>query len=179
MHWLTGTNQHTKLFKLWKKVGAMDEKSNLYQGDYFYKSSLDGKSISLYHDYEKTRLEMYYLSPKDIEQIDLFIDTISMLSDSYQDKGFFSNIFNTIKGYTKVYRYYANLSLEDLAFKFKHLLLKKLFTDYLPKEYSSLFLLCSYASFTVEMEKFIIMALEFQITLKIFLELCGNSSHRK
>lgn len=32
MHWLTGTNQHTKGFKLWKKLGAISETSNLYQG---------------------------------------------------------------------------------------------------------------------------------------------------
>ena len=38
MHWLTGTNQFTKNFKLWKKIGAIDETSNLHQCDYFYKS---------------------------------------------------------------------------------------------------------------------------------------------
>ena len=38
MHWLTGTNQHTRNFKLWKSVGALKETSNLYQGEYFYKS---------------------------------------------------------------------------------------------------------------------------------------------
>ena len=53
MHWLTGTNQHTKTFKLWKKLGAIDETSNLHQGKYFYKSYFNGESISLYCNTEK------------------------------------------------------------------------------------------------------------------------------
>ena len=79
MHWLTGTNQHTKLFKLWKKLGAMDETSNLYQGHYFYKSFYEGESISLYSNTEKVRNEMIRLSPEDRKEIDMFINTVNYM----------------------------------------------------------------------------------------------------
>ena len=77
MHWLTGTNQHTKTFKLWKKLGAIDETSNLYQGKYFYKSTFENDSIELNCDTEKVRNDMIRLSPEDRKEIDKFINTVN------------------------------------------------------------------------------------------------------
>ena len=77
MHWLTGTNQHTKTFKLWKKLGAIDETSNLHQGKYFYKSCYNGESISLYCNTEKVRNEMIRVSPEDRKEIDRFINIVN------------------------------------------------------------------------------------------------------
>lgn len=47
----------------------------------------------------------------------------------------------------KNYLYYHKLSLGELSKKFKHPLLQRLFTDYFPAEYSSLSLICAYATF--------------------------------
>lgn len=147
MHWLTGTNQHTKLFKLWKKLGAMDETSNLYQGHYFYKSFYEGESISLYSNTEKVRNEMIRLSPEDRKEIDMFINTVNYFVKLNQKDNFIKNLFNKANAYRNIILKYHKLSLNDLSNKFKHPLLKKLFTDYFPGSYSSLSFIYSYATF--------------------------------
>ena len=147
MHWLTGTNQHTKLFKLWKHLNAIDETSNLYQGEYFYKSILNESSIALYFDLEKTRKEMLKLSIEDKKEINKFINTVKIIAESNIKHNIFFTSYLKSKGYLKAYRCYHKLNLSDLSRKFKHPLLQLLFTDYLPSNYSALALICAYATF--------------------------------
>lgn len=148
MHWLTGTNQHTDLFKKWKEIGALSESSSLYQADYFYKTNLGNKSVSLYSNIEKTRKEMYDSANIngvicDKKEIDSFIDTINEVIKIYLN----INPLKKIKGYIKPILKYKHLSLGELGDRFKTPILKKLFTDYFPKEYSSLALIYSYSTF--------------------------------
>lgn len=147
MHWLTGTNQHTKSFKLWKKLGAMDETSNLYQAKYFYRSELGENHIELSCDIEKVRNDMIKLSPEDRKEIDKFINTVDYLIKYNKKDNFFNNLYNKTTGLSKAYFKYHKMSLSDLSNKFKHPLLKKMFTDYLPGCYSSLSLIYAYATF--------------------------------
>ncbi|MCM1260149.1 MAG: FAD-dependent oxidoreductase [Prevotella sp.] len=147
MHWLTGTNQTTKMFRLWKKIGAIDETSNLYQGKYFYKSHDGDASIALYTDLEQTKHEMIALSPIDSTEIERFISTTKHLVIANQQASFLQHTYHTTAGYAKAYWYYRHLSLADLAKRFQHPLLQKLFTDYLPSYYSSIALLLAYAAF--------------------------------
>lgn len=147
MHWLTGTNQYTKTFRLWKTIGAIDETSNLYQGDYFYKSMYNEQEICLYKDLEKLRNEMLMISVEDKKEIDSFINTVANFTKINQDMTSFERIFKAPSYYLKSYFKYRHLSLEDLSKRFKHPLLKKLFTDFLPKEYCSLALIYAYATF--------------------------------
>lgn len=148
MHWLTGTNQHTKLFKLWNEIGALELNSPLYQEDYFYKTNYNNQSISLYKDTEKTRKEMYSLSTNngviiDKQEIDLFINIINKAINFYNN----SNSFKKILSFIKIYKNYINLSLNDLQVRFKTPILKELFTSYFPGKYSTLALVFSYATF--------------------------------
>lgn len=147
MHWLTGTNQFTKNFKLWKRIGALDETSNLHQCSYFYKSTYDNKEIALYTDTEKLRLDMLTLSKEDSKEINKFIDAINVMIKVNQQQSLLNDTVNKMFNYPKTIMKYHNLSLQDLSNKFRHPLLKKMFTDYLPKEYSSLALIFAYATF--------------------------------
>ncbi len=147
MHWLTGTNQTTKTFKLWKKVGAISETSNLYQGDYFYKSIYNKEEIALYSDLDKFKDELLKLSKDDEKEINKFVNTVKALSISHQNVKLVHKMFNTPFAYFKSYIHYRHLSLDDLGKKFKHPLLRKMLTDYLPKEYCSLALIYAYATF--------------------------------
>ncbi|MCM1513655.1 MAG: FAD-dependent oxidoreductase [Anaeroplasma bactoclasticum] len=147
MHWLTGTNQTTKMFKLWKKIGAINETSNLYQGKYFYKSHAGNASIALYTNLEQTKREMLDLSPVDSPEIERFISTIKHLIIANQQASFLKHTYHITAGYSKAYWHYRHLSLADLAKRFQHPLLQKLFTDYLPSYYSSIALLLAYAAF--------------------------------
>lgn len=147
MHWLTGTNQATKDFKLWKKVGALDETSNLYQAKYFYKSTDKTDQLCLYPDTERLRIEMLKLSKDDAKEINKFINAVNAMIKINQDHSFISNIINKLNTYPKAILKYQRLTLEDLKKRFKHPLIQKMLTDYFPKEYSSLALIYAYATF--------------------------------
>lgn len=147
MHWLTGTNQLTKTFKLWKKVGAIDETSNLYQGDYFYKSILNDEAIEFSKDIEVLRQNMLQLSYSDKKEIDRFINTVKRFITINKSNSIYTNLILKPVSYYNSYKYYRHLSLEDLGNRFKHPLLRKMFTDFLPKEYCSLALIYAYATF--------------------------------
>lgn len=147
MHWLTGTNQHTKDFKLWKKIGALDETSNLYQGEYFYKSIYENNTVCLYADLEKTRNEMLKISYEDRKEINKFINITKHIANSMKIGNTFKTLFSKAYGYASCYFNYHKMTLHDYARRYKHPLLRRLFTDYIPGEYSPLFLFCSYATF--------------------------------
>lgn len=147
MHWLTGTNQHTKYFKLWKKLGAIDETSNLYQSDIFYKSTYLNDEIVLGTNIKQLKESMIKVSPGDIKEINRFIKTLHYLIKANKKENCFKTLRNNIKGYYKCFIYYHKMSLLELSYKFKHPLLQKIFTDYFPKEYSALAFLCAYATF--------------------------------
>lgn len=147
MHWLTGTNHSSKTFKLWKKVGAISENSNLYQSDYFYKSIYNNESIELSKDVDKLSIDMHNLSKEDSVEIKRFINTVKGLIEVFKEQNIFDYVFKNPLAYMKLYFRYRHLSLEDLSKRFKHPLLQKMFTDYLPKEYNSLALIYAYATF--------------------------------
>jgi len=143
MHWLTGTNQSTKTFKMWKAIGAIDETTNLHQGEFFYKTIDGASSIALYKDLEKTKEEMIKISVKDIKEINCFIKSVKYLVNIQQKSGIKNNHLFMLYAYSK----YKKLSLEGLSKRFKHPLLKKLFIDFFPKDYSALSLIYAYSTF--------------------------------
>ena len=146
MHWLTGTNYRTKTSKIWKKIGALSETSNLYQGEYFYKSSLGSSEIALYTDLEKTRFEMLKISPIDKKEINSFINTVKALTKMLKKENYLRDSLLTPFYYFHLIKYYR-LSIGELAERFTHPLLKALFSDFLPDTYSSSFLVYAYATF--------------------------------
>lgn len=147
MHWLTGANHNSDLFKFWKEVGAIEENSNLYQGEYFYKSCLNKEEVSLYADLTKAEKEMISLSPSDKDEIKSFIKAVRYLSNTFKADNLFKKAIYKVKGYPYVYSKYKDLSLNDLSHHFTHPLLKKMCTDYIPGCYSSIALIYSYATF--------------------------------
>ena len=125
----------------------MDETSNLYQGEYFYKSILGAESIALYYDLDRTKKEMLKLSKEDKKEIIKFINTVKIITQSNIKHNLLFTSYLKGKGYLTAYKYYHNQNLSDLSKKFKHPLLRLLFTDYLPSNYSALALICAYATF--------------------------------
>ena len=113
MHWLTGTNQHTKTFKLWKLLGAMNETSNLYQSDYFYKSIFNNEFIELGCDTEKTRNDMIRISPEDRKEIDKFINTVNYFVKCNKQDSIVNTLYNKSNGFCKGFFRYHKLSLND------------------------------------------------------------------
>jgi phytoene dehydrogenase-like protein len=143
IHWFTGTNSKSNYYKNWVEIGAITD-SGVIKADYLYKSALNGESISLYRDIDKTKLEMLNLSPTDEKEINLFSRAVKTFSP-LQFKDTF-NLISVVKATPLLFRYYG-LSLYDLATKFTHPLLKKFFTDYIGGVFGALALIITASAF--------------------------------
>lgn len=155
IHWLTGTKKGSALREVWETVGALDENTQFVGDDLFYTTVLDGQRITLWKDLERTEAELLSLSPEDEVEIKKFIQHVRYASEcempaekpmeamSIKD---YIRLGASMANMPKVTKEYGSIDLQDLAARFKHPLLKALFTDYMPKEYVASSFLVSYGT---------------------------------
>lgn len=157
IHWLTGTNKSSSLYKLWEEVGALGDDIELYEKEMMYRSKLNGETLTFWRDKERTRKEMLELSIEDSDEINKFIDAIykteSMSSpvDKPFDKMKISELLKLVKSMRQmgeVMKEYKNMDLNDLAMRFKHPLIRQAFVDYIPSNYQAIAFLSSYGTIT-------------------------------
>ena len=76
-----GTNRGTDLYNIWKTVAAVGDDIEIFKSDIMYTSTLNGESLSLYRDLEKTRQEMIKLSKEDENEINELIKDVKIAMD--------------------------------------------------------------------------------------------------
>ena len=81
LHWMMGTNRGTDLYNIWKTVAAVGDDIEIFKSDIMYTSTLNGESLSLYRDLEKTRQEMIKLSKEDENEINELIKDVKIAMD--------------------------------------------------------------------------------------------------
>ena len=152
IHWLTGTNPLTKTFKLWQQIGAFN-KNELYSAEYLYKCELNGQTVALYYDLDRTLDQMLKLSPVDRDEILSFtsaVKKVSILTGTVKSKNgggdIIGDFINKIYAIPCLIKYYK-LDLYELAQKFKHPLLQKFFTDYIDGCFGALALIITASTF--------------------------------
>ncbi len=157
VHWLTGTRKETKLYEIWENLSVLSEHLNVLHADAFYTTELNGDSITLWRDLERTKKEMLSLSPEDEKEIAKLIHYIKLAETMEMpvDKPFDQmNVLEYIKLGTsmadmgKVMKEYGKITVEELAKRFKHPLLQHMITAYMAKEYLAYSFIVSYATFT-------------------------------
>lgn len=155
IHWLTGTKKGTSLRQVWETVGALEEDTQFADCDIFYTTVLNGQRITLWKDLERTETELLQLSPEDEMEIKKFIQHVRYASECempaekpMEAMGLrdYIRMGSSMANMPKVMKEYGSINLQDLADRFKHPLLKVLFTDYMPKEYVASSFLVSYAT---------------------------------
>ena len=155
IHWLTGTRKGTSLRKVWETVGALDKNTQFADCDIFYTTVLNGQRTTLWKDLERTEAELLQLSPEDAEEIKKFIQHVRYASECempsekpLEAMGIrdYIRMGSSMANMPKVMKEYGSIDLQDLAARFKHPVLKTLFTDYMPKEYVASSFLVSYAT---------------------------------
>ncbi|MBR2523266.1 MAG: NAD(P)/FAD-dependent oxidoreductase [Clostridiales bacterium] len=155
IHWLTGTKQGTKLWEVWKTVGAIDEDTGYADTNRFYSSRLGDKEVSLWNDLDRTQKELIEQAPEDEEEIRKFIQHVEYAkscvipSDKPMDMMGIKDYIEMGKEMAympKVMKEYGKVNCADLAGRFKSPVMKKLMTDYLPADYTAYSLLVSYAT---------------------------------
>lgn len=153
IHWLTGTNPHTKYYQLWRDLGALKEDTKIYQADTLYTYEYRGKRLSLHKNLDELEQSMLALSKKDEKEIRSLIKAVRILQGASgiagknhdQKTPLFSELFSL----PVLYKYYR-LSTGELAQKFSHPLIKKFLNSLIGEKFSALALLIVFATFCGE-----------------------------
>ena len=142
MHWLTGTHPKTELFRIWNQVGMLGERVKLCRPESFADFEYNGQHISLYRDPDKTLAKMLSLSPEDARESRRFIAAVKAFGKMQTDA-------TRAPACLPFYLRYRNMSLGDLAARFRHKLLRRMITDLFSPELSALSLLFAYGAFCI------------------------------
>ena len=157
IHWLTGTDPNTKLWEVWKTVGAIDENTQYADTSRFYSSRVGDKEVTLWNDLEKTERELIEAAPEDEEEIRRFIQYVRYAQSCVipSDKPLdmmgikdYIEMGKEMADMPKVMKEYGKVNCADLGARFKTPVMQKLMTDYLPADYTAYSLLVSYATMT-------------------------------
>ena len=155
IHWLTGTHKNSALRNLWESIGALTPNTEFVPCDKFYTSYIGEDSITLWKDLDKTKRELLQISPEDEAEINKFIEHVKyaaccqMPVEKPMDM---MNIMDYVKlgrsmgEMPKVLKEYGKIDMRDLEARFKHPMLRALFTDYMPKDYNASSFIVSYAT---------------------------------
>lgn len=156
IHWMTGTIKDSMQYNLWKELGGLGDNIKLIKRESFVSSELNGQTITLWRDIERTRKEMLELSPEDEKEINRFINLTeigtklqSPKDNPWDNKNAFNdtNLYVTYSEVLKTFAEYKDLSLEQLGQRFKHPLLQKVFSDFMNKDYEAYWIVISYSIF--------------------------------
>ena len=149
IHWLTGTNPSSSLYKMWEELGVLGN-VDVIQGDTLYTYEKDGQRISLHRDLNKLKEEMLRISPEDKREICSLIRTVEILQGFFGIYGKEHNKGLTFKGalfaLPSLVKYYK-LSSGDLAKRFKSPLLGSFLSSFFGKDFGSLAVLFVFAHF--------------------------------
>lgn len=145
VHWMTGTSPEKEIYQTWCEVGVLGKDREVIQNESFLHLEYGGQSLDLWYDDERMRKDMLALSPEDTDAIEEFIDTVrvykgmEMAARKPFEQFSLSEKFRFIKKLSKIGPVHAKLGktkLEVYASKFKHPLLRKAVTAYIPRNYN-------------------------------------------
>lgn len=157
IHWLTGTRPGSGLYELWKEIGALGDGVEVYQKEMFFSSKLNGQTLTFWRDKERTRKELLALSPEDEQEINKLMDYVSLAETMTVpvEKPFdamnlvdFIKMGMSMKEMGKVMKEYGKMDINELAMRFKHPLIRRAITDYMPSGYQAYAFLVSYGTVT-------------------------------
>ena len=157
IHWLTGTDQNTGLWKVWKDVGAIDENTEYADTAKFYSSRVGDTELTLWKDLDRTEKELVEKFPEDEAEIRKFIQYVRY-AETCQIPSIKPMDMMGVKDYIemgkamadmpKVMKEYGRISCRELGMRFRSPVLRKMMSDYLPGEYTAYSFLVSYATMT-------------------------------
>lgn len=156
IHWLTGTNKDTTMYKIWEATGALGN-IELHNKEYLYSTNNGEDKIYLYRDIDKLKDEFLRISPEDSEEILKLIDIlkrmkhVSIPTKKPMDMMNPIDFLEVMKEYKEVYKempYFNKTSVVEYASKFKNEALRNTILCCVPKEYNAMALLFTLATFT-------------------------------
>ncbi|MDY2942101.1 MAG: FAD-dependent oxidoreductase [Paludibacteraceae bacterium] len=150
VHWLTGTNSSTPMYRLWQDVGVLSDEVSIHRPAYFMQVEHNGETLHLWRDLTRVREDMLRLSPDDAPRIEEFIrlvrtyrDTVIIADKPLEQYSLWqkAKLIYSMRHIGKAHRKYAKMSIARYAEQFRHPLIRKFLQAYFPVHYnvSSLF----------------------------------------
>ena len=148
IHWLTGTNPSSSLYKTWCDLGALGN-VNVYNAKSLYTYEYNGKKLSLYADVERIKNDMLSASKKDEKEILHFIKAVKtvmyLMGVGGKNKNAKYGVLQKIKALPELIKY-NNISTGQLAERFYHPLIRGFLLSLLGEDFSASALICVFAT---------------------------------
>ncbi|MBQ7363059.1 MAG: NAD(P)/FAD-dependent oxidoreductase [Clostridia bacterium] len=143
VHWLTGTNPKTRLYKTWQTLGVLGQ-LDVYQPKTLYTVEADGKSLSLYSSLEKTEEAMLAVSESDDVEIRSFIRAVRAMNVI---SGTEKLSFKSISHFLSLAKYF-NLTARELSERFRSPVLKSFTGSFFGEAFGAIALINVFSTFT-------------------------------
>lgn len=155
VHWLTGTNPSTDMYSVWEELGVLGQGVDIVQHESFLQLSHEGQTLAVWRDAERLRRDMKAISPEDSKAIDHFITTLNRyrnvvlptVPNELMTPAYIVRMLWKMRSILLINKRYATMSISHYAERFRHPLLRKLCTCYLPSTYSAMAMFYTYATF--------------------------------
>ncbi len=150
IHWLTGTNENSSLYKMWCDLGMLGEGVGIIQGGSLFSCERDGVRVSLPPSLRWLYKEMITASPEDRREIERFCHAIDFLMAADNIAGEKCNegitVGRLLNGIGPLVKY-LGLTTGGLAKRFKSPALQCFITGFWGDDFSALALLYVYATY--------------------------------
>lgn len=163
IHWMTGSSKVSPYNKLWHEVGALDDSVKIYNKDPFGTYEYEGKRMYLWRDLDKLKKHLLEISLEDEKEISKLIKDIeklkkmpSFISDvkglkaKNKAEGVGIGAFIGITPTIPIISFYAKLSFEDYAQRYKSPALRFLFKNVIGGEYSAVGMVLTLAALSTD-----------------------------
>ncbi len=153
IHWLTGTNKNTNMYKMWETLGALNDDVEILKPETLFTVEYEGKRLSLYRSLDKTVSEMLKISPADKKNTLSFRKACEAMEGFLGIYGPDSNV--KLKGtdflpYLPSLIKYFSHSIGEIADSFKHPLLKLFINSLMGTKFNAIDLAFVTATFVGE-----------------------------
>ena len=151
IHWLTGTNEHSKTYEMWKELGALGN-VKIRKNDSLYTCESGGQELTLSRDLARLERDMLALSPSDEREIKKLIRAVrtvqsmsGIAGEGHNEKMKLSDAFAV----PMLHEYFSK-SAGELAENFRHPLIRSFITALISERFMSLALITIIANFCAD-----------------------------
>lgn len=155
IHWLTGTDPSTDLYKVWEETGALSSDTAYAPIDAFYSARCSSHVATLWHDLDRTERELVQVAPEDEREIRTLMRHVRLAGCCVvpAEKPMemmgpldYLRLGMRMRGMPKVMRRYGGISIGQLADRLKSPVLRLLLGSYMPREFAAYTFVVSYAA---------------------------------
>lgn len=150
IHWLTGTNKNSSLYKMWVELGVLGENVGIVQGGSLMTCERDGKRLSLPPSLSHLRDDMLLMAPEDKAEINRFCNAVELImaidhiAGESADGGI--TLGRLLRGAGPALKYYS-LTTGQLAARFKNPALQCFITGFWGDDFGAFALMYVFATY--------------------------------